>query len=83
MGRDQCGKFDFTLAGLGKFMITIALTKEEITVTLALMQAGTRSMQGDQFDQASASYLYLRNKCAEAVIASESPAAPKLVDDAA
>ena len=64
-------------------MITIALTKEELSVSLALMQAGTRSMQGEQFDQASESYLHLRNKFVEAVTASESPAAPKLVEDAA
>ena len=64
-------------------MITLTLTKEEISVALALMQAGTRSMQGDQFDQASVSYLHLRNKFSEAVKASDEHTAPKLVEDAA
>ena len=63
-------------------MITLTLTREELNVAINLMQAGTRSMQGEQFDQASVSYLHLRNKWIEAVKASESPATPKLVEAA-
>ncbi len=40
---------------------TLSLTTEEATVMLALMQSGTRSFQGEAFDQASQSYLHLRN----------------------
>lgn len=38
------------------------LTDDERRIMLALMQAGTRTFTGQQFDEAAASYLYLREK---------------------
>jgi hypothetical protein len=46
--------------------ITIALTEEEAAVLLTIAQAGVRSFGGPQFDQASASYLHIRQKVIDA-----------------